>query len=221
MLNLHPSCFANLSVVRWTAPASGWFSVVGLFQGIDTRNTTTDVHIVHNSATTLLGADINGFSDQATFNFVRYFTSGDTLDFGVGLGSDGYFNADSTGLAVTIKAERGYSICTLYDSTKAVQSGSTLPIKLQLCDNNGNNFSSSAIVLHATGITQTSTSISGAVQASGNANPDSDFRFDSTLGSTRGYIFNLSTKGLGTGTYQLNFTVLGESFVYGALFQVK
>jgi hypothetical protein len=66
-----------------------------------------------------------------------------------------------------------------------------------------------------------SSSISGEVLDSGNANPDNNFRFDPTLGSTGGYIFNLSTKGLTTGTYDLNFTVTGDSSVYAAPFQVK
>jgi probable HAF family extracellular repeat protein len=114
-----------------------------------------------------------------------------------------------------------YNVCLLYDPTKAVKSGSTIPIKLQLCDGNGNDSSSSSITVHAVSITQVSTSISGAVQDSGNANPDNDFRFDSTLGPTGGYIFNLKTNGLTTGTYNLNFTVTGDSFVYSTAFQVK
>jgi hypothetical protein len=114
-----------------------------------------------------------------------------------------------------------YDVCLLYDPTKAVKSGSTIPIKLQLCDGTGNNLSSASITVHAVSITQTSTSISGPVEDSGNANPDNDFRFDSTLGGTGGYIFNLSTKGLTTGTYNLNFTVTGDSAVYAAAFQVK
>lgn len=114
-----------------------------------------------------------------------------------------------------------YSVCPLYDPTKAVHSGATIPIKLQLCDGSGNDLSSSSITLHATSVTQISTSTSGQVEDSGNANPDSDFRFDSTLGSTGGYIFNLKTTGLSTGTYNLNFTVTGDSFVYAAPFQVK
>ena len=102
-----------------------------------------------------------------------------------------------------------------------MRSGATLPIKLQLCDGSGTDLSSSNITLHATSLTQTSTSISGAVQDAGNANPDNDFRFDSTLGSTGGYIFNLKTTGLSTGTYNLSFTVTGDSFVYAAPFEVK
>jgi Galactose oxidase, central domain len=114
-----------------------------------------------------------------------------------------------------------HNTCLLYDSTKAVKSGSTIPIKLQLCDSSGNDLSSSTITLHAVSITQSSTSISGDVQDSGNSNPDDDFRFDSTLGSTGGYIFNLKTNGLTTGTYALNFTVTGDSYVYAAPLQVK
>jgi hypothetical protein len=62
-------------------------------------------------------------------------------------------------------------------------------------------------------VSQISTSASGAVENAGNSNPDNDFRFDATLGSTGGYIFNLKTTGLSTGTYKVNFTVAGDSFV--------
>ena len=77
------------------------------------------------------------------------------------------------------------------------------------------------MVVHAVSLVQSSTSPSEVRQSSGSANPDDDFRYHSTLGSTGGYIFNLSTKGLATGTYNLNFTVTGDSFVYATPFQVK
>ena len=114
-----------------------------------------------------------------------------------------------------------YHVCLGYDPTKAVKSGSTIPIKLQLCDGSGNDLSSSSITVSAVSITEVSTSISGPVQDSGDSNPDSNFRFDTTLGSTGGYIFNLKTTGLTTGTYNVNFTVTGDSLVYSAPFQVK
>jgi hypothetical protein len=114
-----------------------------------------------------------------------------------------------------------YHVCLLYDSTKAVKSGATYPIKLDLCDSAGTDRSSSAIAVQAISITQVSTSISGPVEDSGDSSPDSNFRFDATLGSTGGYIFNLKTTGLTTGSYNVNFTVAGDSFVYAAPFQVK
>jgi hypothetical protein len=114
-----------------------------------------------------------------------------------------------------------YSICNLYDPTKPVKGGSTIPIKLQVCDVSGTNLSQSSLVLHATSVVSVSASISGDVQDAGNANPDSDFRFDSTLGGTGGYIFNLKTTGLTTGTYELRFVVGDDSSTYKAAFQVK
>jgi hypothetical protein len=127
---------------------------------------------------------------------------------------DGPFFFDN--LEISIGAR--YNVCPLYDPTHVAKAGSTIPIKLQICDNSGNDLSSSSITVHAVSVTQTSSSITGVlVQDSGNANPDGDFRFASALGSTGGYIFNLSTSGLATGTYNLTFTVTGDSFVYSVL----
>ncbi len=114
-----------------------------------------------------------------------------------------------------------YQICSLYDQTKAVKSGSTLPIKIQLCDTNSSNLSSPGIIVHATSLTKISTSVSTEIQDSGNANPDSDFRYDAILGGTGGYIFNLKTTGLSGGTYRLSFSVGASTASYGVQFQVK
>lgn len=114
-----------------------------------------------------------------------------------------------------------YSLCLLYDPSKAVRSGATIPIKLQLCDGSGTNLSSANIVLHATSITQVSTDTSGAVQDAGDANADNDFRYDAELGGAGGYIFNLKTTGLTTGTYRLNFTIGADPAPYAVEFQVK
>jgi hypothetical protein len=115
----------------------------------------------------------------------------------------------------------GFQVCVLYDQTKAAQSGSTIPIKLYLCDASGNDISASSIVVTATGVTQTSTSAPGALEDAGNANPDNNFRYDSTLGPSGGYIYNLSTKGLGTGTYTLSFTVGSDPATHTVQFQVR
>jgi hypothetical protein len=92
-------------------------------------------------------------------------------------------------------------------SGKSYKLGSTIPVKIQVVDANG-NVSSPAITVQTVNLTQTSTSAPTDVLDSGNANPDSDFRFDSTL---PGYIFNLSTKNLTAGTWTLSFTVNGQS----------
>jgi len=112
----------------------------------------------------------------------------------------------------------GYRVCLLYDPNVAKKSGSTYPIKAQLCDDSGRNVSSPSIVLHAVSITQVSTSVPQVLDDSGNANPDFDFRYDAGLA---GYIFNLSTKGIASGSYQLNCTAGGDPLPHAAPFAVK
>jgi hypothetical protein len=113
-----------------------------------------------------------------------------------------------------------YEVCVLYDQTRSVKSGAVFPIKLYLCDTGGNDVSSSSIVLQATQITGIS-SYSGPAESPGNANPDNDFRFDSTLGPAGGYIFNLGTSGLASGTYSLHFMATGDSGDHVVMFGVK
>jgi predicted extracellular nuclease len=127
--------------------------------------------------------------------------------------SGGDFTQPSTGtgtLSVT------FNICVLYDQSKAVKSGGTYPIKIQLCDVNGNNVSSADIVVHAVNIQQISTLAFGDVITSGEANEDNNFRF--TDGS---YILNLKTTGLSTGTYKLFFTAGNDPVLHSVEFQVK
>jgi probable HAF family extracellular repeat protein len=150
--------------------------------------------------------------------------SGWILEYGAAINDAGQIvgNGFFNGVSRAFRLDQPlYNVCLLYDSTKTFKAGSTIPIKLQLCDSNGKDLSSSSLVAHALSITQISTSTSEQVQASGNANPDGDFRFDPTLGPTGGYIFNLSTKGLTTGTYSLNFKAGGDPATYIAPFQLK
>jgi hypothetical protein len=108
-----------------------------------------------------------------------------------------------------------FNVCVLYDQSRSVHSGATIPIKLALCDINGNNVSSSRIVVHATQITSTS-GFSSPPDDSGNANPGDDFR-----PTGFGYIFNLSTKGLAAGTYALQFTAGSDPVTHSVNFGVK
>lgn len=122
--------------------------------------------------------------------------------------------------SATLAQQIAYNICVLYDQTRSVNGGATFPIKLYLCDVNGNDVSSSTIVLHATAVTNVS-GYAGPVQSPGSANPDNDFRYDSTQGPTGGYIFNLSTTGLFTGTYSLQFTAGADPTTHAVNFGVK
>jgi len=117
----------------------------------------------------------------------------------------------------------GYGACLLYDPTHAHLSGSTIPIKFQLCNAAGNDVSSAGIIVNAAQVVMLSTSASFVVDDAGNANPDNNFRFDGGLGPNGGYIFNLKTTGLATGTYVLTFTVAGDPTTHNTelVFQVR
>jgi VCBS repeat-containing protein len=128
---------------------------------------------------------------------------------------DGNFTGSSGSLTQNV----GYSICVLYDQSRTVHGGATFPIKVALCDAGGNDVSSSAIVLHATAVMMLSDFV-GVPDSPGNANPDDDFRFDSGLGTSGGYIFNLSTAGLTTGTYSLQFTAGADPLPHTVAFGV-
>ncbi len=132
-------------------------------------------------------------------------------------GGDSNFNGAGGVGTLTI----AYNICALYDQTKAAKSGSTIPIKLQLCDANSRNASSANITVTAVGVTLASNDAPGELQGAGDANPDDNFRYDSMLGGTGGYIFNLKTTGLATGTYNLHLKAGTDPTLHMVKFQVK
>jgi hypothetical protein len=113
-----------------------------------------------------------------------------------------------------------YGICAQYDETKSYKKGSTIPIKLTLCDATGANVSSPDVTLRAANITRIDAAASPFLaEDSGNANPDADFRYAGGF-----YIFNLSTKssGFAQGSWQINFVVNGASdTAYFAKFDIK
>ena len=109
-----------------------------------------------------------------------------------------------------------FNICLLYDPTKAVKSGATYPIKIQLCDINGNNVSSAGTVVQAVNVEQVSSSADGDVISAGESSPDNNFRFDDGM-----YIYNLKTTGLSTGVYNLYFTAGDDPVLHSVQFQVK
>jgi hypothetical protein len=111
-------------------------------------------------------------------------------------GNDNYLPATATA-TITIY----YDVRTLTDLSHVFNAGRTIPIKLQLTDAAGNSLSSADISVLAIGLYQVNADQSRtqvSLQDAGGSNPNDLFRYDSSIG---GYIFNLSTKGLGAGTY--------------------
>ena len=111
-----------------------------------------------------------------------------------------------------------YGVCPLYDPAKIKKTGSTIPVKLQVCDARTSNLSRPDLVVTATGVRMVSSSTVGVLDDSGEANPDFNFRYDPSLA---GYIFNLSTKGLAPGSWQLVFRIAGDPTDHAALFQLR
>jgi hypothetical protein len=109
-----------------------------------------------------------------------------------------------------------YAIALLFDNTKPVKSGATLPIKIQLTSAAGANLSSSSVVVTAQSVTKISDQTSGDPVDPGNSNPDDNFRF-----SDASYIYNLKTANFAIGTYALKFAVTGDPVVHSLTFQVR
>ena len=129
-------------------------------------------------------------------------------------------SADNVGNASSASASYivSFNVCLQYDASKVRHAGSVVPIKIQLCDAAGSNLSSAATVVTATSLLRVGSSVTGVIEDSGNANPDNDFRFDA---ASQTYIFNLSTQGLSTGTWNVQFTVAGDPVVHTAPFQIR
>ncbi len=124
---------------------------------------------------------------------------------------------NQTSRSVTYRVS--YRVCAGYDQSVAHHRGSTIPLKVRLCDASGGNVSSPAIVLTATGLAkQDDLSSSVVVEDSGNANPDNNFRYDENL---LGYIYNLSTRDLSGGTWVLSFTVSDDPTLHSVQFDIK
>lgn len=126
--------------------------------------------------------------------------------------------SDNVNNAATVSSTYvvSYKVCLLYDPLKSHKSGSTIPIKIRLCDAAGANVSNAATIVHATTLTKVSAAATGVPEDSGNANPDNDFRFTAEF-----YLFNLKTTGLTQGTWQLRFTVSGDPTEHVVSFQIR
>jgi hypothetical protein len=125
---------------------------------------------------------------------------------------------------IVIEEVPSYSVEALFDETKLHKLGSTIPIKIQVFDDDGLNVSAPDLQVTAVGIVKVGGEVdaTGIVEDSGEANPDNNFRYDATL---EGYIFNLSTKPGATeltpGTWSLNFRVGGGSRIHAVQFVLR
>jgi hypothetical protein len=131
-----------------------------------------------------------------------------------GVGLDNYAIAYVDG-----KLTVGYNVCPQYDPLQAHQPGSTIPLRVVLCDVSGNAVSAPNTVLAATGISSADGLTVLPAAASGNANPGNTFRFSGGV-----YVYNLSLRNAAvpSGAWKLLFTVNGvASPAYALIFNVR
>lgn len=202
------SSSANPSILNQSVTLTARISVVAPGSGTPTGTVT-----FQDGATNLGAVGLSG-SGTATFTPSSFIVASHSVT--ASYSGDANFNGSSGNVTQQVT----YGICALYDQTRSVKSGAPYPIRLELCDANATDASAAAIVLNAVQITNVS-GFSGAPETVGNANPDLDFRFDSTLGTTGGYIFNLSTSGLASGTYMLLFKATNDPVTHSVNFGVK
>jgi hypothetical protein len=129
-----------------------------------------------------------------------------------------YNSEDVWGVDFIIAAAQ-YVVQPLFNQSRAYKQGSVVPIRLQILDAGGTDVSSPSLALVATALVQTdSTADPLVVEDAGTANPDNAFRYDETL---PGYVFNLSTKTLSPGTWELRFSIGGDTREYSVTFDVR
>lgn len=123
MLTQHPAPNGSYSMVRFTAPTSGLYSLSAAFEGREFQGqgpgTNADVHILHNGVP-IFNAVVIGFgppSDQA-FATSLNLTAGDRLDFSAGFGTNGTFLGDTLALQATLTTDHAE---VLYGATTAGQ----------------------------------------------------------------------------------------------------
>jgi hypothetical protein len=106
-----------------------------------------------------------------------------------------------------------YKIAAMFDQSQPHQSGSTIPVKIEVTDALGNNVGSASLPVTALSVVGPD----GQLQSPGNSQPGNLFTFDPTTGT---YQFNVKAKGYKPGTYTLSFTV-GDDTLYSVSFVIR
>lgn len=101
-LTLHPGKQGQLAAVRWTAMRTGTVRVDATFTRRDYAYPTTTTAWVLRQGQEIFRAELNAHRGRAGFGSLVSVREGATLDFAVGVGANGNWAGDSTGLALRI-----------------------------------------------------------------------------------------------------------------------
>jgi hypothetical protein len=104
-LGFHPGPAGQYSVVRFTVPTSGLYSLTSAYNALDpglgSHLGHVDVHVLLNGVS-LFDGSVDGVGSPASFNTSLALATGDQLDFKVGYGSNMDYDSDSTGLVAVL-----------------------------------------------------------------------------------------------------------------------
>jgi hypothetical protein len=168
-----------------------------------------------------VGITLNGVMQTATVGSDGSFSASfGTLALAPGAYAISYVYAGDpnfTGASGAGALDVAYGAQVQFDNTRPVQSGRALPIRVELTDAAGADVSSATVpvqgvsLLAADGTPRT-------LAARGQSNPNNLFRYDPTLG---GYVFNLDTSGLTSGTYRLFYRAGNDPTLHALTFVVR
>ena len=126
--------------------------------------------------------------------------------------------ASAAGVAqpATFYLDNQYLVVPQFDQTKAHNSGSTIPITIQVT-NQGQNVGSASLLVTAVSVVDPNGNVLQPPPSPGNSQPGGLFTFDPT---TKTYQFNLKTTGFASGKYTFNFTVGNDPTPYSVNFVI-
>lgn len=103
-LHFHPGPGGEYSVIRWTAPTSGRYRLDATFRSLRVAgaDTTTTVQILEFGRSIIFTGVIDSNDDILDFSTEIRAIVGQEIDFVVGIGSDGNYLSDSTGLRASL-----------------------------------------------------------------------------------------------------------------------
>ena len=155
--------------------------------------------------------------DTAGNAYVTGFTTS-TTDFPTTAGAyqTSFGGGDDAFVAKFALSPVRFGVTPLFDQDKPHQSGSTIPIKIEVTDALGNVGSSSLPVAAVSVVGPDGNPV--LPTAPGNSQPGNLFTFDPTTGT---YQFNLKTKGYKPGSYTLFFTVGDDPKPYSVSFVIR
>jgi len=123
--------------------------------------------------------------------------------------------------SVTVTYIVTYAICPQFDQEKEHNSGSAVPVRIQICDFFGTNLSSAMIEVTAEAIVHVTSNTSYPPQDEGNSSPGGVFRHVGGTGPEAGYLFNVMTKDLPAGQYRFRFSVTEDPIIHDVRFILR